>query len=205
MNQIRIAVLASGRGSNFRAIVEAQERGELPGAEVVALLTDRPDTGAEEFAKSRNIPVHVLPYKSFENRSQFDAKLLERLDSVSPDLVLALGFMRIIHESLVRKYQGRMINIHPSLLPAFPGMYAQRDAFEYGVKVTGVTVHFVDEGVDTGPIIQQAVVEVPEGCPDAGTLADLILRTEHRVLVRSVALFCRGALRIEGRRVRILE
>ena len=156
----RILTLASGRGSNFQAVVRALHSGVITGGDAVGLVTDRPDTGAEEFACEKDIPVSVVDFKSFADRGEFDQALLRAVNEYEPDLVLTLGFMRILGDVLVDTYAGRMINIHPSLLPAFPGIRSQKQALEYGVRITGATAHFVDRGVDTGPIILQAHVPV---------------------------------------------
>lgn len=199
----KIAVYASGRGSNFVAVYEAMAAGKIVDAQIVLVLTDRPGTGAEEFAASKGIPTACVDYKSFENRGDFNAKVLEQTQKVNPDLILTLGYMRILPEDLVKNYRNRIINIHPSLLPAFPGMNSQKQAFQYGVKITGATVHFIDEGVDTGPIILQAAVDVKPD-DDEKSLAQRILEQEHRILAEAVAYFCADRLKIDGRRVRIL-
>ena len=204
MNSIKIAVLASGRGSNFQAVQTAIERGEVRNCRISLLITDRPGTLAEKFARENDIPVHVIDFKSLPDRKEFDKSLREILAVQRPDLILTLGFMRILSKWLVQDYRGKIINIHPSLLPSFPGMHAQRQAIEYGVKVTGATVHFMDEGTDTGPVILQSSVMVPEGA-DAEELSSLILAEEHKILVRAIQLFCEGKLLISGRRVKILD
>ena len=205
----RTVVLASGRGSNFQAVLDGIRRGAVRNCEIVGLIVDRPNTGAaalvEDRGLSEQIAVHSFDYKSFPNRDTFDRLILDTLKKLEPDLILTLGYMRILAESLVRQFAGRIINIHPSLLPAFPGIHSARQALEYGVKVAGATVHFVDEGVDTGPIIDQAAVAVPENITVDG-LAELILIQEHRILVRAVDLFCQERLKLENnRKVRILS
>lgn len=144
----------------------------------------------------------LIDYKSYNERSQFDAEMLATLRAGEIDLVLTLGFMRIIGKELVREYRHRIINIHPSLLPAFPGVHSARQAWDYGVKLAGATVHFIDEGVDTGPIISQVAVAVDESAgPDE--LAAAILQEEHRILVEAVNHYTTGRLEIDGRRVRL--
>ncbi len=197
---ISMVALASGRGSNFRAVVNALSSDKIKGARMIALITDRLDTGAAQFAREHSIDVYELDYKSFFSREAFNEELRKILSQLSPQLILTLGYMRILEKSLVAEYRGRIINIHPSLLPAFPGMHSQRQAFDYGVRIAGTTVHFIDEGVDTGPIIYQAAVEVTDDM-DASSLADRILVEEHRILIRAVDDFCQGRLRIDGRRV----
>lgn len=204
MSEVSIVVLASGRGSNFISVAGALREGRIGNARLAALITDRTGTGAGEFAEANRIPVRVLPYKDYDDRASFDAALDLLLAELAPDLILTLGYMRIINAKTVQAYQGRIINIHPSILPSFPGMHAQRQAWQYGVKVTGATVHFMDEGVDTGPIIQQKSVTVPEGITEEG-LSDLILKVEHEILPQAVDLFCQGRLRLEGRKVVILD
>lgn len=202
MEETRILALASGRGSNFQAVVRALQAGRIPEGRPVGLIVDRKETGAAEFAAANEIPVSVLDYRSFLSRADFDRAFADAVESYRPDLILALGYMRIIHSDLVERYAARILNIHPSLLPAFPGMNAQKQAHDYGVKVTGATVHYMDTGVDTGPIVIQAPVMVPEGVA-ADELADLILHEEHRIIVEAVRLHCAGKLQVEGRKVRI--
>lgn len=204
MAETRILSLASGRGSNFQAVVRAIQGGRIPEGRAVGLIVDRQGTGAADFAAANDIPVSIVDYRSFPSRAEFDRAFAAAVDSHRPDLILALGYMRIIHSDLVERYQTRILNIHPSLLPAFPGMNAQKQAHEYGVKVTGATVHYLDSGVDTGPIVIQAAVTLPEGIA-ADALADRILDEEHRIIVEAVGLHCAGRLRVEGRRVRILS
>ncbi|MEQ9366822.1 MAG: phosphoribosylglycinamide formyltransferase [Leptospirales bacterium] len=203
MSAKRTVVLASGRGSNFRAVLDGVRDGSIRDCEIVGLLTDRPGTGAEELARERGesdssarLEIHSFDFKSFPNRDTYDRLLLDTLKKLRPDLILTLGYMRLLAPGLVQAFAGRIINIHPSLLPAFPGIHSQRQALEYGVKVAGATVHFVDEGVDTGAIIDQAAVSVPDSIDVAG-LSDLILVQEHRILARAVDLFCRDRLRLD--------
>lgn len=203
MSRVRAAVLASGRGSNFAAILSARAEGRLANLDLTRLIVDRESTGAAELAKQHGLPVTLLNYASFPGRAEFQAALTEAVLAEAPDLLLTLGFMRILPGELVRPLTGRIINIHPSLLPAFPGMRSPRAALEYGVRIAGCTAHFVDEGVDSGPIIFQAAVPVlPDD--DETRLADRILAEEHRILADAVELFCQNKLKIEGRIVRIL-
>lgn len=197
---VSIVALASGRGSNFRTVVEALDRGKIQKGKITALIADRADTGAEEFARGNGIPVVVLPYREYSSRAEYDGALRNKLEELHPGLILTLGYMRIIDEITVRTYRHRIINIHPSLLPAFPGMHAQRQARDYGVKVSGATVHFMDEGVDTGPIILQAPVILPDGATEE-EIAERILVEEHRILPEAVDLFCRGCLEVRDRKV----
>lgn len=200
---IGIVVMASGRGSNFRAVLEAIRSGGLTGCAVVGMVADRPGTGAESIAAEFAVPVTVVDRKGFADRGDFSRALLKTVSHYDPDLILMLGYMRIIDSEFIERYRNRIINIHPSLLPAFQGINAHQVAIDYGVRISGATVHFVDEGTDTGPIILQAAVQVPEGA-DAEVLADLIRPEEHRLVVEATRLFCAGRLRVEGRRVRIL-
>jgi phosphoribosylglycinamide formyltransferase-1 len=195
----RVAVLASGRGSNFQALIDAVSRGEVP-AELVALITDNPEAYAIERAQKAAIPYEVVDYDSFPSREAYERALLAVMHKFFPDIVVLAGYMRIVGSGIVRAYEGRMINIHPALLPSFPGLHGQRQALIHGVKVSGCTVHFVDESLDGGPIIVQRCVPVMED-DDEDTLAARILEQEHQVLPLAVKLFCEGRLRIEGRLV----
>jgi phosphoribosylglycinamide formyltransferase-1 len=195
----RVAVLASGRGSNFQALIDAVSRGEVP-AELVALITDNPEAYAIERAQKAAIPHAVVDYDSFPSREAYERALLVVMHEFFPDLVVLAGYMRIVGSGIVRAYEGRMINIHPALLPSFPGLHGQRQALIHGVKISGCTVHFVDESLDGGPIIVQRCVPVMED-DDEERLAGRILIEEHRVLPLAVKLFCEGRLGIEGRRV----
>ncbi len=197
----RLVALASGRGSNFRAVAEAVRDRSLDG-ELVGLIVDRTQTGAASIAREFGVPVFELPYRSFAQRSDYDSAFARTLAELKPDVVLALGYLRILEARVVERYRGRLINIHPSLLPAFPGLAAQKQAYEYGVRITGCTAHYVDEGVDTGPVILQAAVVVQPQWT-LSQLEEEILEEEHRVLVEAVRLHCAGRLRIEGRRVLI--
>lgn len=198
----KILFMASGRGSNFRAIVEALQTGQIANAESAGLIVDRKDTKAAMFARQSKIDVFEIDYASYTDKAGFNEDLLLRTKSINPDLIVTAGFMRILKSDFVNSFSGNIINIHPSLLPAFPGMRAQKQAVEYGVKIAGATVHFVDEGVDSGPIILQAAVAVqPEDTEE--TLASKILEREHEIIVEAVQLFCADRLQIQGRSVRI--
>ncbi len=199
--EVILGVLASGRGSNLEAILEAIDQGWLR-ARVGVAISDQPEAYALARARRRGIPaITVLP-GGFPSRRMFDAQIRRICEGHRVELVVLAGFMRILGEEFIHCYQGRIMNIHPSLLPGFPGRDAQRQAFDYGVKVAGCTVHFVDTGTDTGPIVLQAAVPVLEGdTPD--TLAERILREEHRIYPEAISLYCQGRLQIEGRRVRI--
>ena len=195
-----IVALASGRGTNFRAVITGLSDGRIEGARLCGLVVDRRGTGAAKIAGDAGISVHEVPYADFADRAGYDLAFARTVDALMPDLVLTLGYMRILSADFVQRHFGRLINIHPSLLPAFPGMRAQKQAFEYGVRITGCTAHYVDEGVDTGPVILQAAVPVDDSM-SLQELEERILAEEHRILVEAVALFCRGAIRLEGRKV----
>lgn len=199
---VRLVALASGKGTNFDAIVRAIRDGTISRAEMVGLVVDRSSTGAERFAREAAVPVRLVDHASFASREEYDAAVMESVDAFAPDLIVAAGYMRILSDGFVQRYARRIMNIHPSLLPSFPGLHAQRQALEYGVKIAGCTVHFVDEGLDSGPVVVQRSVAIPEGATE-GELADLIHREEHRAYVEAVRLFCAGEIQFDGRRVRI--
>jgi len=201
--RIRVGVLASGRGSNFEAIVKAAEAGRLP-AEVVVLVSDRPGAGALEIARVHGIDAVFLDPKQFPSREAHEKAVMAALDERRVDLVCHAGYMRILGPAYVEHYRGRALNIHPSLLPAFPGLHAQRQALEHGVRVAGATVHLVDEGVDTGPILLQAAVPVLPGDTEE-TLSSRILAEEHRIYPEAIRLFAHGRVSVDGRRVHIRE
>lgn len=198
-----VGVLASGRGSNFEAIVRASESGQVP-ARVVVLVSDRPDARALEVARRHGIETVVVERGDHPSREAHDKAVADALDRRQVALVCLAGYMRILSADLVRHFHGRLLNIHPSLLPAFPGLHAQRQAIEHGVRVAGATVHFVDEGLDSGPIVLQAAVPVRSGDTEAA-LAQRILAEEHRLYPEAIRLFAEGRLRIDGRRVHIAE
>jgi phosphoribosylglycinamide formyltransferase-1 len=198
----RIAVLASGRGSNFQAIIEAIRREQIP-ATCVALITDNPEAYAIERAKKAGISVKVIDYSSFQSRETYEQALLSAMQEVNADLFVLAGYMRILGDDIVRSFAGKMMNIHPALLPSFTGLHAQLQALKYGVRVSGCTVHFVDESLDCGPIILQRCVAVLDG-DDEDSLAERILKHEHQCLPEAIRLFCEGKLTIDGRIVRIL-
>jgi phosphoribosylglycinamide formyltransferase-1 len=194
-----IAVLASGRGSNFQALIDAARAGYFPGT-IARLITDNPGAFAIRRAKDAGIPVSVLDFDSFPDRMAYEVALMGEMEECDPALFVLAGYMRILPRAIVRAFPGRILNIHPALLPSFPGLHAQRQAIEYGVKVSGCTVHFVDEGMDTGPVIIQRCVPV-EGGDDEESLAARILVEEHRILAEAVRLVLEGRVRVSGRRV----
>lgn len=199
----RIAFLASGRGSNFQAVIDSMVRGEVP-AECSGLITDNPRAYAINRAEKAGIPVYIVDYSAYPSKDAYEADLLAAMTKCDADLFILAGYMRIVGAGIVQVFPGRIINIHPALLPSFPGLHAQRQAIDYGVKVSGCTVHFVDEHMDNGPIIIQAAVPVIEG-DDEETLAERILVQEHRCLPEAVRLFCQGRLQIVDRRVHVLR
>jgi phosphoribosylglycinamide formyltransferase-1 len=200
MKKIRIGVLVSGRGSNLQAIIDNIEQGRLS-AEVAVVISDQADAFALDRAKQHGIPgIHVSAKGYKEKRDNYDALLVKELQKYSVELVVLAGFMRIITPTLLRAFPSRVLNIHPALLPSFPGLHVQKAALEHGVKFSGCTVHFVDEGMDTGPIIIQAVVPILDGDTE-DTLSTRILKHEHVIYSRAIQLFAEGRLRIEGRRV----
>lgn len=198
----RIAVLASGRGSNFQAVIDAIQAGNIP-ARCVALITDNPEAYAIERAQKAKIAVTVIDYASFPSREVYERALLSAMQRQDADLFVLAGYMRILGKEIVQAFPGKMVNIHPALLPSFTGLHGQKQALGYGVKVAGCTVHFVDEHLDCGPIILQKCVPVLEG-DDEDSLADRILEQEHVCYPEAIRLFCEDRLVIEGRRVRII-
>lgn len=200
---LRVAVLASGRGSNLQAIVDAIEAGQVQ-AQIVAVISNKKDAVALERARKHGLTDIFVDPKPFvgrpDSRDAYDQSLLEILQRHEVELVLLAGYMKIVTAVLVNAYANRMMNIHPSLLPSFPGLDVQKKAIDWGCKLTGCTVHFVTEGVDEGPIIIQAAVPIlVDDTPD--TLAARILIQEHRIYPRAVQLFAEGRLRVDGRRV----
>jgi len=195
---MRLAILLSGRGSNFQAIHEAVRSGTLD-AEIVLVLSNRPDAPGIERAREYGYNAPVVDHKTFANRTAHEEEVLRRLDAAHPDFIVLAGYMRLLSAAFVERWRNRILNIHPSLLPAFPGVDAQAQALAHGVKVSGCTVHFVDEHLDAGPIIVQRTVPVhDDDTPD--TLAARILVEEHAAYVEALTKLARG-YRIEGRRV----
>jgi len=197
----KIVILISGRGSNMQAIVEAAAKQQWP-AQIAAVISNRADAGGLEYAASRGIPTAIVVSKQFVTREAFDAALQAKIDEFAPDLVVLAGFMRILTAGFVEHYAGRMLNIHPSLLPSFVGLATHQQAIDAGVKVHGVTVHFVTAELDHGPIVAQAVVSVLDDDTE-DTLSHRVLEQEHQIYPRAVLQFVEGKLRIEGNRVHI--
>lgn len=194
----RLGILLSGRGSNFLAIADAIAAGRLD-AEIAVVISNRPDAPGIAAAGDRGLKAVTLDSKGLD-REVYDRQVVDELRRNAVDLVCLAGFMRILSGFFIREFPMRILNIHPSLLPSFPGLDAQHQAFEHGVKFSGCTVHFVDEGLDSGPIIKQAVVPVLDG-DTAETLSARILQEEHRIYPEAIALVASGRYRIEGRRV----
>lgn len=197
----KLAVLCSGRGTDLQSIIDAIKAGTLQ-AEISIVITDKPNVKALERAELAGIKNICVDRKKFDDRADFETELLKNLAGI--DLVVLAGFMRILSPEFVKHFTGRLMNIHPSLLPSFPGAHAHRDALAYGVKVSGCTVHFVDEGTDSGPIILQAAVEVKDGDTEE-TLSARILEQEHIIYPKAIQLFVEGRLKIEGRKVRLID
>ncbi|MBI5417090.1 phosphoribosylglycinamide formyltransferase [Candidatus Poribacteria bacterium] len=196
---MNIAILISGSGTNLQAIIDEVENGNIP-ARIAIVISNNPDAYGLVRAQKHNIPTLVVEHKKFSSRESFDKEIATILKKENIDLVVLAGYMRIITPHFVDNFKNHIINIHPAILPSFPGTHAQKQAFDYGVKFTGCTVHFVDSGTDTGPIIFQAIVPVE----DADTLEILsarILKEEHKIFVRAIKYFVEGKLEIKGRKV----
>jgi phosphoribosylglycinamide formyltransferase-1 len=194
----RLGILLSGRGSNFVAIADAIAAGKLD-AEIAVVISNKPDAPGLEIARQRGFEAVEMPSKGVK-REQFDVALIDCLERHRVDLVCLAGYMRVLNGGFVLHFSNRILNIHPSLLPSFPGLDVQQAAIDHGVKFSGCTVHFVDEGLDSGPIVKQAVVPVLD-TDDAHTLAARILKEEHRIYSEAIALVLSGNFRIVGRRV----
>jgi phosphoribosylglycinamide formyltransferase-1 len=195
---VRLAILLSGRGSNFQAIHEAVQRGELD-AEIVCVISNRTDAPGIDRARQYGYDAHVLDHKTFPNRAMHEDAVLRALATARPDYIALAGYMRLLSASFVERWRNRILNIHPSLLPSFPGVDAQAQAVAYGVKVSGCTVHLVDEHLDAGPILVQRTVPVHED-DTAETLSARILVEEHGAYVEALKLLARG-VGVVGRRV----
>ena len=194
-----IAVLISGRGTNLQALIDAQAEGRLSG-KLVVVISNNPDAHGLIRAKNAGIETVVIPHQDYSSREEHDRAIIKVLKQNEIDLVVLAGYMRLLTPMFVKSYRNRIINIHPALLPAFPGLHAQKKALDYGVRVSGCTTHFVDEGTDTGPIILQKAVPVYQWDTEE-SLAARILEKEHEILVESVNLFCEGRLVVKGRKV----
>lgn len=203
MHRLRLGVLASGSGSNLQAIIDSIDSGYLP-CEMAVVVSDNPDAYALKRAERHGIPARVVLPKSFPGREAFDAEVARTLKESGVDLVVLAGFMRIVTGALINEFPMKVINIHPALLPSFPGLHVQQKAIEYGVKFSGCTVHFVDEGVDTGPIIIQAVVPIHNDDTEK-TLSSRILKEEHSIYPYAIKLLAEGRVEVKGRRVLVTE
>ncbi len=198
---LQLGVLASGRGSNFQSILNEIQKGNLP-ASVRVLITDNPDAYAIERAKKNDIEFLIFKPKDFKSKDEYYRKIADELKSREVELVILAGFMRIVGKPLIDAFPFKIMNIHPALLPSFPGLHAQKQAVDYGVKISGCTVHFVDEGMDTGPIIIQAAVPVYHDDTEE-TLSQRILEQEHKIYPEAIKLFSEGRLEVKGRIVNI--
>ena len=202
MAKEKLGVLCSGRGTDLQSIIDAIEEGKVP-AEIAIVLTDK-EAYALERARKAGIEAVCVDRKQFDGREPFEKALIEKLEAAGVTLVVLAGFMRILTPYFVGHFAGRIMNIHPALLPSFPGAHAHRDVLAYGVKVSGCTVHFVDEGTDSGPIIMQAAVPVLDDDTEE-TLGARVLKEEHRIYPECIRLYCEGKLQVDGRKVTILE
>lgn len=201
MSKEKLGVLCSGRGTDLQSIIDAIERGEVQ-AEIAVVLTDK-EAFALERAKKAGIKAVCVNRKEFDGREPFEQALISELENAGVTLVVLAGFMRILTPLFVRHFKGRIMNIHPALLPSFPGAHAHRDVLAYGVKVSGCTVHFVDEGTDSGPIIMQRAVPVFDDDTEE-TLGARVLKEEHIIYPQAIELYCEKRLVVEGRHVKIL-
>ncbi|MCK8826882.1 phosphoribosylglycinamide formyltransferase [Natroniella acetigena] len=200
---LKLGVLASGRGSNLQSIIDAVEAGELS-VEIEVVISDNEDAQALERAAKHQIEAQYVGPEDYNNNQDFEQAIIDDLERNDVELVILAGFMKLMSPYFIEHYQGRIMNIHPSLLPAFKGLHAQQQALDYGVKVSGCTVHFVDQGMDTGPIILQAAVPVKEDDTEE-SLANRILEEEHRIYPAAIKLYAEGKLEIEDGRVRIAK
>ncbi len=196
---VRLAVLLSGRGSNFQSIHDAISRGQL-NAEIVCVISNRPGVPGIVRARELGLPAYEIDHKSYPSRLDHEGEVLRVLSEAKPDYVVLAGYMRLLSAGFIHAWRNRILNIHPSLLPSFPGVDAQKQALDYGVKVSGCTVHFVDEQLDAGPILVQRMVEVRND-DTAESLSGRILDEEHQAYVEALIKLSHGGFRIEGRRV----
>ena len=199
---MKIGILISGRGSNMTAIVEAVRSGQIPNSEVAVVISDKTNAKGLEKAKARGIEMIVITRKG-RTREEHDAEIIAELKRRDVELVCLAGYMRLLSKDFVRAFPDKIINIHPSLLPAFPGLDAQRQAIEYGVKLTGCTVHFVDDQLDHGAIILQKAVEVADG-DTAESLSAKILKHEHALYIEAIKQIAEGNIKVVGRKVKLL-
>ncbi len=202
MKKVTLGVLVSGSGSNLQAIIDNIEASRLS-AEIKVVISNEPEAYGLVRAENHHIRTMVVNHRDYDSREAFDQGLVTALKENGVELVILAGFMRVITPTFLKAFHNRVLNIHPALLPSFPGIHVWRKAIDYGVKFSGCTVHFVDEGTDTGPIIIQSVVPVLDD-DDADSLSARILKQEHKIFSRAIQLFAQGRLEIEGRRVKIL-
>jgi phosphoribosylglycinamide formyltransferase-1 len=198
---MKVGVMASGRGSNFQALIDAAERGEIPDADLSHLIVNKKDAYAIKRAKKHRINSTVITSHD-KTRREFDQSVLKLLKELNIEIVVLAGFMRILTPEFIDTYRNRILNIHPSLLPSFPGANAHRDAIKYGAKVSGCTAHLVDEGIDSGPIIMQTSITLSDGETEK-SLADKILKYEHQILPKALQLLCSGKIVVNGRHIKI--
>ena len=201
--KLTIGVLVSGSGSNLQSIIDKIEEGTLD-ASISIVISNISDAYALERARRHNIKSVVVDHRQFKTREEFEKKLIDLLRAHSVELVIMAGFMRILSSLFLQTFPSRIMNIHPALLPSFQGLHGQKQAFDYGVKFSGCTVHFADDGVDTGPIIMQAIVPVFDN-DTADTLQQRILKEEHRLFPQAIQFYAEGRIQIEGRKVRIID
>ncbi|MEW6066857.1 MAG: phosphoribosylglycinamide formyltransferase [Nitrospirota bacterium] len=203
MSKLKIGVLASGRGSNFQSIIDAINSGQL-NAHIAILITDNASAFAIERAKKHGIEHLVMDIREYGSKDDYFEKIAMEMKKRGVELVVLAGFMRIVKKPLIDAFPNKIMNIHPAILPAFPGLHGQKQALEYGVKISGCTVHFVDDGMDTGPIIIQAAVPIFHGDTEE-TLSERILKLEHKIYPEAIRLFSEGRLEIDARIVRIKD
>ncbi len=198
---LTLGVLASGRGSNFQSIINSINSGFLK-ARIAVLVTDNPEAYAIERAKNHNIESLIIKPKEFPDNDTYYSYIANELKSRGVELVILAGFMRVVGRPLIKEFQNKTMNIHPALLPSFPGLNGQKQAVDYGVKISGCTVHFIDEGVDTGPVIIQAAVPVYEDDTE-DSLSERILKQEHKIFPQAIKLYSEGKIAVKGRKVTI--
>ncbi len=196
---MNVGVLASGAGSNLQALLDRVHGRN--GVQIVAVASDKPEVPALERARAAGVPEATFPISQYPDREARDLAMADWLDRRGVELVVMAGYMRLLSPSFLARFLGRVINVHPALLPAFPGLYAVQRAIDYGVKVFGVTVHFVDEGVDSGPVILQRAIEIPDAT-DADAVLERLHPIEHELLPRAVSLIARGAVRLDSENAR---
>ena len=200
---MKVAVMASGRGSNFQALINASKRGEMPDVELVLLIVNKSEARAIKIAEENNITCKVI-ISNGKTREEFDQQALRLLKEMDIKIIVLAGFMKILSPEFIKTYKNKILNIHPSLLPSFPGAHAHKDAIDYGAKKSGCTVHLVDEGIDSGPIIMQKTVNISEGETEK-SLSSKILPYEHKILPKTLQLLCSGKIIVSGRKTKIMS